>query len=112
MNLRRVMGMTRRLCRQRRRVLTRSDPPKGSLNKVTAETKEIAHQYGPEAFAELARIATSPRDSAGTRGLARTKPMPCQPRGRHALGRGLTGCSGGTSASQLNDRNPETVMSG
>jgi hypothetical protein len=30
----------------------------GTPNKITAEIKEIAHQYGPRALKELARTAT------------------------------------------------------
>lgn len=31
--------------------------PKGSANKVTAEVKELARQYGPAAIDELAKLA-------------------------------------------------------
>jgi len=34
---------------------------KGTPNMVTAEIKEMAQKYGPEAIAELARLATRPR---------------------------------------------------
>ena len=37
---------------------------KGTPNKVTAEIKEIARQYGPEAIAELARLATKAESEA------------------------------------------------
>ena len=31
----------------------------GTLNKVTADVRELACQYGPDALAELARLATN-----------------------------------------------------
>ena len=37
---------------------------KGTPNKVTAEIKELAQQYGPEAIAELARLATKAESEA------------------------------------------------
>src|SRR5262245_49548756 len=37
---------------------------KGTPNKVTAEIKELAQQYGPEAIAELARPATKAESEA------------------------------------------------
>jgi hypothetical protein len=37
---------------------------KGSPNKITREIKEIAHQYGPGALKELARIAHTGRGEA------------------------------------------------
>jgi hypothetical protein len=37
---------------------------KGSPNKITREIKEIAHQYGPGALKELARIATQGESDA------------------------------------------------
>jgi hypothetical protein len=37
---------------------------KGSPNKITREIKEIAHQYGPGALKELARIATQGENEA------------------------------------------------
>ncbi len=37
---------------------------KGSPNKITREIKEIAHQYGPGALKELARIATQGQSEA------------------------------------------------
>jgi hypothetical protein len=37
---------------------------KGSPNKITREIKEIAHQYGPGALKELARIATQGESEA------------------------------------------------
>src|SRR5262245_54567988 len=37
---------------------------KGTPNKVTAEIKELAQQYGPEAIAELARLATQAESEA------------------------------------------------
>src|SRR5262245_7890914 len=37
---------------------------KGTPNKVTAEIKELAQKYGPEAIAELARLATKAESEA------------------------------------------------
>jgi hypothetical protein len=37
---------------------------KGTPNKVTAEIKQLAQQYGPEAIAELARLATKAESEA------------------------------------------------
>jgi hypothetical protein len=37
---------------------------KGTPNKVTAEIKELAQNYGPEAIAELARLATKAESEA------------------------------------------------
>jgi len=37
---------------------------KGTPNKVTAEIKQLAQQYGPEAIAELARLATQAESEA------------------------------------------------
>ena len=37
---------------------------KGTPNKVTAEIKELAQKYGPEAIAELARLATQAESEA------------------------------------------------
>jgi hypothetical protein len=36
----------------------------GQPNKITREIKEIAHQYGPGALKELARIATQGESEA------------------------------------------------
>ena len=41
-----------------------SGRPKGSPNKITREIKEIAHQCGPGALKELARIATQGESEA------------------------------------------------
>jgi hypothetical protein len=43
---------------------------KGIPSKVTPEIKELAQQYGPEAIAELARLATQAA-SAAAQGVAR-----------------------------------------
>jgi hypothetical protein len=37
---------------------------KGTPNKVTAEIKQLAQKYGPEAIAELARLATQAESEA------------------------------------------------
>ena len=37
---------------------------KGTANKVTAEIKELAQKYGPEAIAELASLATKAETEA------------------------------------------------
>jgi hypothetical protein len=49
---------------QRRGRRPGSGRKKGTPNKVTAEIKELAQKYGPEAIAELARLATNAESEA------------------------------------------------
>jgi hypothetical protein len=49
---------------QRRGRRPGSGRKKGTPNKVTAEINELAQKYGPEAIAELARLATNAESEA------------------------------------------------
>jgi hypothetical protein len=56
---------------------------KGSPNKITREIKEIAHQYGPGALKELARIRHTGRERGGPCGSLRAYGRQCsQSKGR------------------------------
>ena len=71
--------------------------PKGSRNKVTAEIKELAQEYGPEALATLAGIM---RDAAAPHQarVAASNALLDRGYGKPVQANELTGANGGAVA--------------